>query len=60
MRLKLQSQLASWGIRTIRTDIDNSADFTSLSEINLLDMDNEWIVAHGDEFKDFWKETVTE
>ena len=57
---QVQSQLAGWGIRSIRTDIDNAADFTALSDINLLDMDNEWIVAHGDEFKDFWKETVTE
>lgn len=57
---QVHDQLASWGIRSIRTDIDNEADFTPLSDIHLLDMDNEWIVAHGDEFKDFWRETVTE
>ncbi|MCQ2401979.1 MAG: extracellular solute-binding protein [Lachnospiraceae bacterium] len=57
---EVQSQLAGWGIRSSRTDIDETDDFTPLDQIKQLPMDNEWIVAHGDEFKDFWRESVTE
>lgn len=57
---EVQSQLAGWGIRSSRTDVDETDDFTPLTEIKQLPMDNEWIVAHGDEFKDFWRESVTE
>ena len=57
---EVQSQLAGWGIRSSRTDVDETDDFTPLTEIKQLPMDNEWIVAHGDEFKDFWRDSVTE
>lgn len=55
----VQKQLASWGIRSSRTDVDETEDFVPLDQINLLKMDNDWIVAHGDQFKEFWKDTVT-
>lgn len=56
----VQNQLAAWGIRSARTDIAASEDFTPMDEIKLLDMDSEWILANGDAFKDWWKDTVTE
>lgn len=56
----VQNQLAAWGIRSARTDIAASEDFTPMDEIKLLDMDAEWILANGDAFKDWWKDTVTE
>lgn len=58
---QVQGMLDSWAIRSSRTDIETeSADLPPLSELTLLEMDNDWIVAHRDEFKDFWKQTVTE
>ncbi len=57
---QVQDQLASWGIRSARTDVAPSDDFTPMSEIKLLPMDNDWIQANGDAFKDWWKDAVTE
>lgn len=56
----VQNQLASWGIRSARTDVAPSDDFTPMDEIKLLDVDEEWVQANGDAFLDWWKDTVTE
>ena len=57
---QVQDQLASWGIRSARTDVAPSDDFTPMEEIKLLNMDNDWVQANGDAFKDWWKDAVTE
>lgn len=61
LSVEVQGQLESWGIRSARTDIsETDENLPPLEEINILEMDNDWIVEHGDEFKDYWKDKVTE